>query len=145
MGRHHPTRQRPEDNDMKVIRMAALIAAATAAASKAKEYARENPDKASQSIDKAEAFVAGKAGPKYADKVGKGSDALRSSLGLPAGTSGGGAAEGPIGTPPSTVTSMPAEGTTTPTSAEGTTTPTPSTTTDGSAHDGPPKTFDPSI
>ena len=100
---------------MKMIRMAVVIAAATAAASKAKEYARENPDKASETIDKAEAFVAGKAGPKYAGKVGKGGDALRNSLGLPAGTS-----------------------------AAGTGTPTPATT-DGSAPDVPPKAFDPSI
>jgi MT0933-like antitoxin protein len=138
---------------MKVIRMAALIAAATAAASKAKEYARENPDKASQTLDKAEAFVAGKAGPKYADKVGKGSDALRSSLGLPKGASTAGAAEGTTGTPPSTVTPTPSAGTTPPTPSAGTTTPaspagtTTSTgsTTDGSASDNPPKTFDPSI
>ena len=47
---------------MKMIRMAALIAAAAAAASKAKDYARENPDKASETLDKVEAFVAGKAG-----------------------------------------------------------------------------------
>ena len=128
---------------MKVIRMAALIAAATAAASKAKEYARENPDKASQTLDKAEAFVAGRAGPKYADKVGKGSDALRSSLGLPKGASTAGAEE-PTGTPPSTVTSTPSAGTTTSTPSAGTTTPTASTT-DGSAPENPPKTFDPSI
>ena len=70
---------------MKVIRTAALIAAATAAVSKAKEYARENPAKASETIDKAETFVRGKAGPKYSDKVGKGSSALRKSLGLSAG------------------------------------------------------------
>ena len=120
---------------MKMIRMAVVIAAATAAASKAKEYARENPDKASQTIDKAEAFVAGKAGPKYAGKVGKGSDALRNSLGLPAGTSAAGSAEGSTATPSSNVTSTPSSGTGTPTPA----------TTDGSAPDVPPKAFDPSI
>ena len=70
---------------MKVIRTAALIAAATAAVTKAKEYARENPEKASETIGKAESFVRGKAGPKYADKVGKGSSALRKSLGLSSG------------------------------------------------------------
>jgi len=68
---------------MKAIRTAALVAALTAAYSKAKDYARENPDKAAGTIDKAESFVRGKAGPKYADKVGKGSQALRGSLGLP--------------------------------------------------------------
>ena len=73
---------------MRIIRMAAFIAAASAAVSKAKEYARENPEQASQTIDKVESFVAGKAGPKYADKVGKGSHALRSSLGLSPRTGG---------------------------------------------------------
>ena len=74
---------------MKVIRTAALVAAATAAVSKAKEYARQNPAKASETIDKAESFVRGKAGPKYADKVGKGSSALRKGLGLPGTASAG--------------------------------------------------------
>ena len=76
---------------MKMIRMAVLVAAAAAAASKAKEYARDNPDQASRTLDQVESFVSGKAGPKYADKVGKGGAALRSSLGLPAASSGGGA------------------------------------------------------
>ena len=72
---------------MKMIRTAALVAAAAAAYSKAKDYARENPAKASETIDNVESFVRGKAGPKYADKVGKGSRALRSSLGLTGTTS----------------------------------------------------------
>ena len=75
---------------MKMIRMAVLVAAASAAASKAKEYARENPEKASQTIGKVEAFVSDKAGPQYADKVAKGSHALRASLGLPEATTGSG-------------------------------------------------------
>jgi hypothetical protein len=79
---------------MKMIRMAVLVAAATAAASKAKDYARENPEQASRTLERAQAFVAGKAGPKYADKVGKGGAALRSGLGLPA------AAEPSDGPPP---------------------------------------------
>ena len=97
---------------MKIMRMAAFIAAASAAASKAKQYARENPDKASQTIDSIESFVAAKAGPKYADKVGKGSHALRSSLGLPAGAGAAESAEpaGSAGTGPSTVTPGPAAG-----------------------------------
>jgi hypothetical protein len=70
---------------MKMIRMAVLVGAATAAASKAKQYARENPEQASQAISRAESFLATKAGPKYADKVGKGSAVLRSGLGLGAG------------------------------------------------------------
>ena len=76
---------------MKLIRTAVLVAAAVAAVNKAKEYARDNPEAASGTIDKAESFVRDKAGPKYADTVGKGSQALRQGLGLPraAGSSGG--------------------------------------------------------
>jgi hypothetical protein len=105
--------------------------------SKAREYARENPDKASQTIDSVEAFLAGKAGPKYADKVGKGSHALRSGLGLPAGagaTDSAGSARS-TGTGDSTVTSGPADGTSGRSSSS----------TDGSSPGGPPKAFDPSI
>jgi MT0933-like antitoxin protein len=88
---------------MKIIRTAALVAAATAAVSKAKEYARDNPAQASETIDKIEAFVRDKAGPKYAGKVGQGSDALRSSLGLTArgasGAPGAAARAGQAGAP----------------------------------------------
>jgi hypothetical protein len=79
---------------MKMIRMAVLVAAASVAAAKAKEFARENPDQASRTLDQVESFVSGKAGPKYADKVGKGGAALRSSLGLPAAGTGGTAQPG---------------------------------------------------
>jgi hypothetical protein len=123
-----------EENDMKMIRMAAFIAAASAAVSKARDYARENPDKASQTIDKVEAFVAGKAGPKYADKVGKGSDALRSSLGLSAGAGAAGPAQS-AGTGASTVSPGPGDGTSGRSSGP----------TDGPPSDGPPRAFDPSI
>ena len=93
---------------MKMIRMAALIAAAAAAVSKAKDYARQNPEKASDTLEKVEAFVAAKAGPTYAGKVEKGSHALRAGLGLPSGTGEGGAAATASGsagsvTPPITV------------------------------------------
>jgi hypothetical protein len=71
---------------MKLVRTAVLVAAAVAAVNKAKEYARDNPEAASGTIDKAESFVRGKAGPKYADTVGKGSQALRQGLGLPRAT-----------------------------------------------------------
>lgn len=76
---------------MKLIRTAVLVATAVAAVNKAKEYARDNPEAASGTIDKAESFVRDKAGPKYADTVGKGSQALRQGLGLPraAGSSAG--------------------------------------------------------
>ena len=57
---------------MKIIRMAVLVAAASVAASKAKEYARENPDQASRTLDKAESFVAGKAGPEVRRHGGQG-------------------------------------------------------------------------
>ena len=68
---------------MKLIRTAVLVAAAVAAVNKAKEYARDNPEAASGTIDKAESFVRDKAGPKYSDTVEKGSQALRQGLGLP--------------------------------------------------------------
>ncbi|MEO5609322.1 MAG: antitoxin [Ornithinibacter sp.] len=67
---------------MKIIRTAALVAAATAAVSKAKEYARDNPVQASGTIDRVEGFVRSKAAPKYSAKIGQGGDALRTSLGL---------------------------------------------------------------
>ena len=73
---------------MKMIRMAVVVAAASVAATKAKEFARDNPEQASRTLEQVEFFVAGKAGPKYADKVGKGGAVLRSSLGLPAAGSG---------------------------------------------------------
>ena len=77
-----------------MIRMAVLVGAATAAASKAKQYARENPEQASQAISRAESFIAAKAGPKYARKVGQGSAALRSGLGLGAGAAAGAGSTG---------------------------------------------------
>lgn len=82
---------------MKIIRTAALVAAAAAAVSKAKEYARENPAQASETLDSMEGFLRDKAGPKYADKIGTGTNAIRSSLGLTGqrsrGTSAGPAAQ----------------------------------------------------
>lgn len=112
---------------MKIIRTAALVAAATAAYSKAREYARDNPAKASETIDKAESFVRGKAGPKYADKVGKGSEALRKGLGLSAGAAGA--------SPSSTTGGSSAEPSA----------PSPSSTTDGSGRAAPSQGFDPAI
>jgi hypothetical protein len=113
---------------MKVIRTAVLVAAASAAVSKAKEYARENPAKASETIDKAEAFVREKAGPKYADKVGKGSSALRRSLGLTTGSSA----------------SATTSDVSSPTSTAGGSTPSSASTTGGSAS-ATSRGFDPSI
>ena len=100
---------------MKMIRTAALVAAAGAAYSKAKDYARENPAKASETIDKVESFVRGKAGPKHADKVGKGSQVLRSSLGLTGTASSSSSDEGTVSRP---ATSTPSS-TTPPASADG--------------------------
>ncbi|MGG5257907.1 antitoxin [Phycicoccus avicenniae] len=72
-------------------RAAALIAAVT----KVKDYARNNPQKADEAIGKVEGFVRSKAGPQHADKVGKGSDAVRKGLGLP--PQGGAAGPGVTG------------------------------------------------
>ena len=92
---------------MKVIRTAVLVAAASAAVRKAREYARDNPEKASQSIDQLESFISGKAGPQYADKVGKGGHALRSSLGLPKDTAGQATAASPPPAPAGEPTNAP--------------------------------------
>ncbi len=68
---------------MKKVRAAVVIAAATTAYTKAKDFARENPEQASSAIDKVEDFVRGKTPPKHAEKIGKGSAAVRKGLGLP--------------------------------------------------------------
>ncbi len=68
---------------MKKIRAAAVIAIATTAVSQAKEYAREHPDQASETLDKVEGFIRGKAQPKHQPYIDKGSAALRQGLGLP--------------------------------------------------------------
>lgn len=59
-----------------------LFAMAGAAAMKARDYARENPDKAGQALDRVEAMVSTRTHGKYDAKLGKGSSALRKSLGL---------------------------------------------------------------
>lgn len=85
---------------MAKFRAAALIAAVT----KVKDYARSNPQKADQAIGKVEGFVRSKAGPQHADKVGKGTDAVRKGLGLPptgpGGAVGGGTQGGQVPPPP---------------------------------------------
>lgn len=64
-----------------------LIAMAGAAAMKVRDYARENPDKVGQALDRVESTVSSRTHGKYDAKVGKGSTALRRSLGLaPTGT-----------------------------------------------------------
>ena len=68
---------------MKKIRAAAVIAVATTAYTKAKDYARTNPEQASSTIDKVEDFMRGRTPAKHADKIGQGSTAVRKGLGLP--------------------------------------------------------------
>ena len=80
---------------MAKFRAAAIIAAVN----KAKDYARQNPEKTSDAIGRVEGFVRGKAGPQHAQKVDKGGEALRKGLGIP--TSGGpGSRPADGGTPP---------------------------------------------
>ena len=87
-----------------------LIAMAGAAAMKVRDYARENPDKVGQALDRVESTVSTRTHGKYDAKVGKGSSALRRSLGLT-----------------STGTTHPAVGTTPPPPPTGTSTPPPPT------------------
>ncbi|HMM93673.1 antitoxin [Phycicoccus sp.] len=77
-------------------RAAALIAAVT----KVKDYARQNPEKASEAIEKVEGFVRSKAGPTHSAKVDKGGDALRKGLGLPPHGSAGPGVTGTGQAPP---------------------------------------------
>lgn len=69
---------------MAKIPTKSLIAMAGAAAMKARDYARQNPDKVQQALDRVESTVSTRTRGKYDAKVGKGSSALRKSLGLPA-------------------------------------------------------------
>ena len=64
---------------MAKFRAAALMGAVT----KAKDYARKNPEKTADMIGKVEGFARSKAGTRHADKVGRGGDAVRKGLGLP--------------------------------------------------------------
>jgi hypothetical protein len=73
----------PERDDVKKIRAAAVIAIATTAYTKAKDYAHTNPEQASATIDKVEDFVRGRTPAKHADKVGQGGAVVRRGLGLP--------------------------------------------------------------
>jgi hypothetical protein len=141
---------------MKTVRTVVWIAAVSAAVSQAKKFARENPDQASQSVDKVEAFVRGKVRPEHAAKVAKGGDALRSGLGLSTGSSGAAGSGGAGGSAGAAGSGSPGTAATSPVPSAGT----PSTTapssapggsgtgsdpSDGSAPDGPPRPFDPSI
>lgn len=98
-----------------VIKLAALAGLAK----QARDYARKNPDSVSSAIGKVESAVGRKIGPKYADHVGKGGNALRSGLGIaqtrptPGTTPGVTSATTPGTTPRVTPASGP-DGTTTP-------------------------------
>ncbi len=68
---------------MKKVRAAALIAVVTTVVSQARDYARDNPDQAGDTLDQVERFLRGRLAPQhgaYVDKVGAG---LRRGLGLP--------------------------------------------------------------
>ena len=69
-----------------MARGAIKIAALAGLAKQARDYARKNPDSVSSTIGKVESAVSRKVGPKYAAHVGKGGNAVRSGLGIQAGT-----------------------------------------------------------
>lgn len=83
---------------MAKIRSKALIAMAGAMAMRARDYARENPEKVAQTLDSVEAAVSHRTQGKYDSKVRKGSSALRKGLGLPSTASGAGGGTGAAGT-----------------------------------------------
>jgi hypothetical protein len=68
----------------------ALIAMAGTAAIKARDYARENPEKVEQALVKVEGTVSRRTGGKYDTHLGKGSSAVRKGLGLPDSPAGNG-------------------------------------------------------
>ncbi len=68
---------------MKTVRAAAVVAVATTAVGKVRDYAREHPDQASRAVDTVEGFVRGHAADKHGPAIDKGSAALRRGLGLP--------------------------------------------------------------
>ncbi len=83
-----------------MARGAIKLAALATLARQAREYARNNPDSVSATIAKIESTVGRKVGPKYAAHVGKGGNAVRSGLGIPAPTSTGTSPVPPGSTPP---------------------------------------------
>ena len=74
-----------------IIKLAALAGLAQ----QAREYARKNPESVSSAIGKVESLIGRKVGPKYADQVGKGGNALRSGLGISSARPATGAAATP--------------------------------------------------
>ena len=73
---------------MKKVRAAAVIAVVTTVVSQARDYAREHPDQAAQTVDQVERYLRGKVPSKHGAYVDKGVAALRQGLGLPPGSAG---------------------------------------------------------
>ena len=71
-----------EESSVKKVRAAAVIAVVTTVVSQARDYARENPDQAAETVDQVERFLRGKLPPTYGAYVGKGGALLRQGLGL---------------------------------------------------------------
>ena len=69
---------------MKKVRAATVVAVMATAVTKVRDYAREHPEQASDTLDKVEGFIRNKAAPKHAAYLDKGSPGLRQALGLPA-------------------------------------------------------------
>ncbi|GAB3581102.1 antitoxin [Calidifontibacter terrae] len=68
--------------------------------SKAKDFARKNPDKVRQGVDKAETIVNEKTGGKFADQIHKGGDAVEGQLGVPGQATTNTPAQQPTGDQP---------------------------------------------
>jgi hypothetical protein len=73
-------------NAVKKVRAAAVIAVATTVVTQARDYAREHPDQAADTLDGVERFLRDRAAPRYSSYIEKGSTALRHGLGLRAST-----------------------------------------------------------
>jgi hypothetical protein len=92
---------------VKKVRAAAIIAVVTTVVTTARDYARDNPDQAGDTLDQVERFLRGKVPGQhagYVDKVGAG---LRQGLGLPARGSSAARADGAPLTDPDPETTEP--------------------------------------
>lgn len=85
----------------------ALIAMAGTAAMKARDYARSNPEKVEQALGKVQGTVSRRTGGKYDAHLGKGSSAVRKSLGLTDAGSSSSVQEGGQGGPGTPLSSTP--------------------------------------
>jgi hypothetical protein len=84
-----------------MARGAIKLAAIAALAKKARDYARQNPESVSSTIEKVESAVSRKVPPKYAHHVGRGGAVVRSGLGISSTTQHPGVTP-PASTPPPT-------------------------------------------